>query len=30
MDSGIKTVTLAYLESLSWVKQITYIPDIDR
>ena len=30
MDSGIKPVTLAYLESLSWVKQITYIPDIDR
>jgi L-serine dehydratase len=30
MDSGIKTVTLAYLQSLSWVKQIIYIPDIDR
>ena len=30
MDSGIKPVTLAYLQSLSWVKQITYIPDIDR
>lgn len=30
MDSGIKPVTLAYLESLSWVKQIIYIPDIDR
>ena len=30
MDSGIKPVTLAYLQSLSWVKQIVYIPDIDR
>lgn len=30
MDSGIKAVTLAYLHSLSWVKQIIYIPDIDR
>lgn len=30
MDSGIKPVTLAYLQSLSWVNQITYIPDIDR
>jgi L-serine dehydratase len=30
MDSGIKPVTLAYLKSLSWVKQTIYIPDIDR
>jgi len=30
MDSGIKPVTLSYLQSLSWVNQITYIPDIDR
>lgn len=30
MDSGIKPVTLAYLQSLSWVKEIIYIPDIDR
>lgn len=30
MDSGLKPVTLAYLESLSWVKQIIYIPDIDK
>lgn len=30
MDSGIKPVTLAYLQSLSWVTQIIYIPDIDR
>ena len=28
MDSGLKPVTLEYLRSLSWVKQITYIPDI--
>jgi L-serine dehydratase len=30
MDSGIKPVTLSYLRSLSWVKQVIYIPDIDR
>jgi L-serine dehydratase len=30
MDSGIKPVTLSYLQSLSWVKEIIYIPDIDR
>lgn len=30
MDSGLKPVTLMYLQSLSWVKQIVYIPDIDR
>lgn len=30
MDSGVKPVTLNYLESLSWVKNIIYIPDIDR
>lgn len=29
MDSGIKPVTLAYLQSLSWVKTCIYIPDID-
>ncbi len=29
MDSGLKPVTLSYLRSLSWVKQIIYIPDID-
>ena len=28
MDSGIKDVTLTYLNSLSWVKEIIYIPDI--
>lgn len=30
MDSGLKPVTLAYLKSLSWVKNIIYIPEIDR
>ena len=30
MDSGIKPVTLSYLQSLSWVKEMIYIPDIDR
>lgn len=30
MDSGVKPVTLAYVRSLSWVKEIIYIPDIDR
>jgi L-serine dehydratase len=30
MDSGIKPVTLDYLRSLSWVKEVIYIPDIDR
>lgn len=30
MDSGLKDVTLMYLRSLSWVKEIIYIPDIDR
>lgn len=30
MDSGLKPVTLEYLRSLTWVNNITYIPDIDR
>ena len=30
MDSGLKPVTLVYLRSLSWIKEIIYIPDIDR
>lgn len=30
MDSGVKDVTLSYLRSLSWVKDVIYIPDIDR
>jgi L-serine dehydratase len=29
MDSGIKAVTLEYLRSLTWVKEVIYIPDID-
>lgn len=29
MDSGIKTITLEYLRSLSWIKELIYIPDID-
>lgn len=28
MDSGIKPVTFDYLQSLSWVKEVIYIPDI--
>lgn len=28
MDSGIKPVTFEYLKSLSWVKEVIYIPDI--
>lgn len=28
MDSGIKAVTLDYLRSLNWVKEIIYIPQI--
>jgi L-serine dehydratase len=31
MDSGVKPVTLAYVRSLSWVKEVVvYIPDTDR
>ena len=30
MDSGLKPVTLEYLKSLNWVKNLIYIPDIDR
>lgn len=30
MDSGIKPVTLAYMKSLGWVKEVIYVPDIDR
>ncbi|MBL3655759.1 L-serine ammonia-lyase, iron-sulfur-dependent subunit beta [Fulvivirga sediminis] len=29
MDSGLKDVTLAYIRSLKWVKEVIYIPDID-
>jgi L-serine dehydratase len=30
MDSGIKPVTFEYLQSLSWIKEVIYIPDINR
>jgi L-serine dehydratase len=30
MDSGIKPVTFEYLRSLSWIKEVIYIPDINR
>lgn len=30
MDSGLRDITLAYLKSLSWVKEVTYIPNIDQ
>lgn len=29
MDSGIQPITIEYLKSLPWVKQLKYIPDID-
>jgi len=29
MDSGINPITIAYLKSLAWVKELIYIPDID-
>jgi len=29
MDSPMKKLTLTYLENLSWVRQLTFIPDID-
>jgi len=29
MDSGLKPITLAYIRQLSWIKNITYIPNID-
>ena len=30
MDSGIKPITLEYLRSISWIREVIYIPDIDR
>ncbi|HET9486658.1 MAG TPA: L-serine ammonia-lyase, iron-sulfur-dependent subunit beta [Chryseosolibacter sp.] len=30
MDSGLKPLTLEYLRSLNWIKEVIYIPDIDR
>lgn len=29
MDSGLKPITLDYLKSLTWIKELIYIPDID-
>jgi L-serine dehydratase len=29
MDSGLKPLTLAYIRQLSWIRNITYIPNID-
>ncbi len=29
MDSGLNPVTLAYIRSLKWIQEVTYIPDID-
>jgi len=29
MDSGLKPISLEYLKSLDWIKQVIYIPDID-
>jgi L-serine dehydratase len=29
MDSGIQKITLEYLRSLNWIKELIYIPDID-
>lgn len=29
MDSGIRPLTIQYLESLSWVKKVIYIPNVD-
>ncbi|SIT04157.1 L-serine ammonia-lyase, iron-sulfur-dependent subunit beta [Belliella pelovolcani] len=29
MDSGIQAITIEYLRSIPWIKQIIYIPDID-
>lgn len=30
MDSGIKPITLAYINELNWVRNVLYIPDIDQ
>lgn len=29
MDSGIRPTTIAYLNNLTWIKELIYIPDID-
>lgn len=30
MDSGLRSLTLDYLRSLTWIQEVIYIPDIDR
>ncbi|WP_416865885.1 MAG: L-serine ammonia-lyase, iron-sulfur-dependent subunit beta [Imperialibacter sp.] len=30
MDSGLKAISLEYLRNLDWVKEVIYIPDIDK
>ncbi len=30
MDSGIKPITLEYIRNLDWIRNVTYIPDIDQ
>lgn len=29
MDSGIRPISIEYLKSISWIKELIYIPDID-
>ena len=29
MDSGLRPITIEYLKSLSWIKKVIYIPNID-
>lgn len=30
MDSGVKPITLEYINNLNWVRSVTYIPNIDQ
>lgn len=30
MDSGIRATTIEYLKSLTWIKELIYLPDIDN
>lgn len=30
MDSGIKPISLEYIRNLNWVREVLYIPDIDK
>ena len=29
MDSGIRSITLQYLQSLSWIEDVIYIPNVE-